>query len=84
VKPGVHLSRSSVQQRSNDVLALARAPGVRTLNVGVSTIARNVDVPTIEQNVGVSTNQQSVGASTIAQNAGASTTALASSKLCST
>jgi len=56
-----------VQQRSNDVLALARAPGVRTLNVGVSTIARNVDVSTIEQNVGVSTYQQSVGASTIEQ-----------------
>jgi hypothetical protein len=49
VKPSVHLLRSSVQQRSNDLLALARAPGVRTLNVGVSTYQQNVGVSTIEQ-----------------------------------
>jgi hypothetical protein len=36
----MHLSRSTVQQRSNDLLALAGAPGVRTLNVDVSTFAR--------------------------------------------
>jgi len=42
VKQGVHLSGSSVQQRSNDLLGLARAPGVRMLNVGVSTIEQDV------------------------------------------
>jgi alpha-D-ribose 1-methylphosphonate 5-triphosphate synthase subunit PhnG len=51
----MHLSRSSLQQRSNDLLALARARGVRTLNVGVSTIARNIGVSTIELNVGAPT-----------------------------
>jgi len=42
----MHLSRSILQQRSNDLLALARASGLRTLNVDVSTIARNVGAPT--------------------------------------